>query len=74
MGLKFNPAFDITLDDNGRDGDGFGTANLTVYNWDANRVRDNMHSSFQMVYGPTDTALNVAQGAAPWAFVPDDTP
>ena len=74
MGLKFNPAYDITLDDEGRDETGEGTAFLTVYNWDAAGGRCTMKDGFTLKYGPTDTALNVAQQAAPWAFVPDDTP
>lgn len=66
MSLVYNPFFDITLEEPEP-----GKAILTVYNKDAEGHRDSLHSAFYLAVGPQDTALAVAQGAAPYAFVED---
>ena len=64
MALVFNPVYDITLEEPEP-----GRAILSVYNRDSGGHRDNLHSAFYLAVGPQQTALEVAQGAAPYAFV-----
>lgn len=70
MALIYNPVYDITLEEIPEGYD--HQAILTVYNRDANGLRDNLHSGFWLAVGPQQTALEVAQEAAPWAFI-DET-
>lgn len=67
MALVFNPKYDITLEDPEP-----GLAVLTIYHRDANGARDCVHSSFYLAVAEGNTSLEIAQGAAPYAFIDEE--
>jgi hypothetical protein len=67
MALVFNPKYDITLDETEA-----GFAVLMIYHRDAAGLRDGVHSAFHLAVAEGNTALEIAQGAAPFAFIDEE--
>ena len=67
MALVFNPKYDVTIEDAGP-----GFAILMVYHRDAAGLRDGVHSAFHLAVAEGNTALEIAQGAAPFAFIDEE--